>query len=683
MSGPPDVRDAAAPLVLPRTVVSMSAVAWGLVGGEIALGILLAALLHLPVLLRWRFALDPVHYYRAADLTTAGFAAFTLYEFNTRGLLGIYGILGGMPICVAPIVLLAAYSERQAFPASALALSLRRRVQAGTAPEIWLDLGPAFVALSLLAASAGKVPAAWFDGFAFAGIVALLAAARPRGPGLPAWCFALMISGALGLGAAAGLVRLHARLEDAVQAWIGSRWYTPEIDQSTTSIGRLGRLKLSDAVRLRIHTPRPLTAPLLIQEASFQTFRLGTWSTEARRFEAVDPEPGGESWRLTARTGDPALSFDIDLPQTRELGLLPLPPGAHRLLSRQIIEIRQNALGSVQAEAAPGQLRYRVETAGPDPGGRAPTAADFAVPAEYETTLRTVAREIGLDGRDPRQAIATIERFFAKSFGYSLVQRGFHPGRLPLSAFLLTDRHGHCEYFASATVLLLRQAGIPARYAVGYGVDEYSRLEGAYIARARHAHAWAIAWLDGRWTAIDTTPGRWYALEAEEASPLQWLSDFGSWADFRLGRITLAIQAMDARSLLGLAFALALLLVWRLRGRVRERTAAAARGPAASVPVAEIHPLFAALAARGLDPTAGETTAAWLRRLLPARLGQAELGRLIALYHRRRFRAGGLSPSERSELAALARRYAQAVPAAWSAGVNPASDRRIGARAGK
>ncbi|MBT8330725.1 MAG: transglutaminase-like domain-containing protein, partial [Deltaproteobacteria bacterium] len=36
--------------------------------------------------------------------------------------------------------------------------------------------------------------------------------------------------------------------------------------------------------------------------------------------------------------------------------------------------------------------------------------------------------------------------------------------------FLTRSRSGHCEYFATATVLLLRQAGIPARYARGYSV---------------------------------------------------------------------------------------------------------------------------------------------------------------------------------------------------------------------
>ena len=37
-----------------------------------------------------------------------------------------------------------------------------------------------------------------------------------------------------------------------------------------------------------------------------------------------------------------------------------------------------------------------------------------------------------------------------------------------MTRFLCEHRTGHCEYFATATTLLLRAAKIPARYAVGY-----------------------------------------------------------------------------------------------------------------------------------------------------------------------------------------------------------------------
>ena len=41
-----------------------------------------------------------------------------------------------------------------------------------------------------------------------------------------------------------------------------------------------------------------------------------------------------------------------------------------------------------------------------------------------------------------------------------------------VAEFLLKTRAGHCEHFATATTMLLRAAGVPTRYAVGYSVQE-------------------------------------------------------------------------------------------------------------------------------------------------------------------------------------------------------------------
>jgi hypothetical protein len=51
---------------------------------------------------------------------------------------------------------------------------------------------------------------------------------------------------------------------------------------------------------------------------------------------------------------------------------------------------------------------------------------------------------------------------------------------------------------------LLREAGLPARYAVGYSVQE--KTGKGFIVRDRHAHAWCLVHLDGVWQDFDTTP---------------------------------------------------------------------------------------------------------------------------------------------------------------------------------
>lgn len=95
-------------------------------------------------------------------------------------------------------------------------------------------------------------------------------------------------------------------------------------------------------------------------------------------------------------------------------------------------------------------------------------------------------------------------------------------------AFFLSESHlGYCKHFASAGVLILRQIGVPARYATGYIVKQGSLVEdteGGYIAAVedRSAHAWVEIYLDNiGWVPVEMTPGyetKGAALPTDEES---------------------------------------------------------------------------------------------------------------------------------------------------------------------
>ncbi len=76
-----------------------------------------------------------------------------------------------------------------------------------------------------------------------------------------------------------------------------------------------------------------------------------------------------------------------------------------------------------------------------------------------------------------------------------------------LEEFLLKERRGHCERFASALALLLRMQGVPARVVVGFVPGERNWLSGWRDVRLRDAHAWVEAHFAERgWVAFDATP---------------------------------------------------------------------------------------------------------------------------------------------------------------------------------
>lgn len=71
--------------------------------------------------------------------------------------------------------------------------------------------------------------------------------------------------------------------------------------------------------------------------------------------------------------------------------------------------------------------------------------------------------------------------------------------------FLQEAESGYCVHYATAATVLLRAAGIPARYVEGYQVDV--KVNETLIVRANKAHAWVEYFVDGvGWILMDPTP---------------------------------------------------------------------------------------------------------------------------------------------------------------------------------
>lgn len=72
--------------------------------------------------------------------------------------------------------------------------------------------------------------------------------------------------------------------------------------------------------------------------------------------------------------------------------------------------------------------------------------------------------------------------------------------------FLESSETGYCVHFASAATVLLRTAGIPARYVEGYTVNVEANK--TTVVRGTMAHAWVEYYLDGvGWVILEATPG--------------------------------------------------------------------------------------------------------------------------------------------------------------------------------
>lgn len=94
-------------------------------------------------------------------------------------------------------------------------------------------------------------------------------------------------------------------------------------------------------------------------------------------------------------------------------------------------------------------------------------------------------------------------------------------GRDPVEYFLTESRRGYCMHFASAAALLLREMGVPARYASGYTAD--TEPERRVNVPDYAAHAWVEVYVDGYgWHPVEVTPAAaftWYEQREDEPSP--------------------------------------------------------------------------------------------------------------------------------------------------------------------
>lgn len=150
-----------------------------------------------------------------------------------------------------------------------------------------------------------------------------------------------------------------------------------------------------------------------------------------------------------------------------------------------------------------------------------------ALPADWPEAMRAHYTEVPSDPRylelserivrdvDPRfmgddimKALA-IKQYLEKEGFYSLEEKTLE-GDDPVAQFLFGDMRGYCVHFAHAAVFLLRSQGLPARVAIGYGVQTQQRGAGsAVLIFANEAHAWPELYVDGvGWVTFDIMPER-------------------------------------------------------------------------------------------------------------------------------------------------------------------------------
>lgn len=126
------------------------------------------------------------------------------------------------------------------------------------------------------------------------------------------------------------------------------------------------------------------------------------------------------------------------------------------------------------------------------------------VPETIGPTIRSLAESLSKDAKNDQERLKRIVEYFSKGYQYTLKLERYEGD--PLEYFLFVAKKGNCEYYASATALILRLMGIPARVVGGYKGVLWNPIGNYHIITNSMAHVWVEAYVDGRWLKVDTTP---------------------------------------------------------------------------------------------------------------------------------------------------------------------------------
>lgn len=142
-----------------------------------------------------------------------------------------------------------------------------------------------------------------------------------------------------------------------------------------------------------------------------------------------------------------------------------------------------------------------------------PEEALRQLPMETSQWARTLALEITAEAGTRQEMADAIGAYVRSSARYDLDTARMSEDAEDFARWFLEESDtGYCVHFATAAAVLLRGAGIPARYVEGYMVRTEAG-EGTVVT-GKEAHAWAEYYDGGVWRILEATPA------AEETVPV-------------------------------------------------------------------------------------------------------------------------------------------------------------------
>jgi transglutaminase-like putative cysteine protease len=640
----------------PRFLLAVTLLFWGFQTHTLVAALPIALLLELPFFLRARWEFSDTDLNRIWDLCAVILVAMGVVIATTHDAArASFQFIEYLPFVFVPIVAAQRFGTQETLKWSVFSWFLRRQPNTATARRR-ADANWVYFAMCLFAASAAHDQNPYF----YPGVCLLISyalfALKPGRMRLAPWLMLFVVVTIFGFFTQQGLFMLQGKVQNFFDEFIADFLKRePDQRESHTSIGKTGHVKLSGRIVMRVHPEGSPLPPALLRESTYDTYAKGVWRSIESEFGQV-PIGGDEAAELLPKK---AIKYSVSIARSMSSRFSPLalPHGSFELHDVGTLSaIRTNRLGFARCESTASFLNYRVDYGPGLTFDAATNAVDFIVPPSEEAVFKKIAKELNVAHMPPVEKMQAVVDYFHKNFKYTTELRATSTSRhSALESFMTMVRAGHCEYFATSATLLLRELGVPARYATGYSIQPSSTSGDTFLVRARHAHAWTVAYDSDRkiWLEVDATPPSWDEIARAEAPPWEGLSDFFSNLYFHYSKWRWS-KVSYAKYFPGFLAPLIGILVWRI---VRKKTS---RRNLSAQPAIEHHEWpgldseFFALERKlheaGLGRVENEPLLHWRERLRRQLSPTISLDRMLNLHRRLRFDPNGLNTEERAEL---------------------------------
>ncbi|HEY5561845.1 MAG TPA: transglutaminase domain-containing protein [Clostridiaceae bacterium] len=135
---------------------------------------------------------------------------------------------------------------------------------------------------------------------------------------------------------------------------------------------------------------------------------------------------------------------------------------------------------------------------------------ELQVPDIVAEGVRNLTKTVTKGAKNNVEKVQKIYDFLSKNYLYTLSVNNVPKGEEFLNYFLNVEKKGYCTYFATATTIMCRLEGIPARYVEGYKITSKNKTKNdLYDVKNSDAHAWCEVLLapdNDIWTIVDSVP---------------------------------------------------------------------------------------------------------------------------------------------------------------------------------